>query len=165
MKLTYKIAPATEGRDFVSMFMEIDDFIVGDSEAISVLGLMVGEARKIIDNMLKIKQNAHGSLGVDCIEDLNAFFDYSFEFVLGAMKDPVKHEIFGEIINRTTLAFPFANECFDGEIGFLSYMGGDSGFLMWRDFRTMQINARIISYSSYSDLWQSFVMDTSSFAA
>jgi len=72
-----------EGRDFVSMLMEIDDFIVGDSEAISVLGLMVGEARKIIDSMLKIKQNAHGSLGVDCIEGLNAFLITHLSLFLG----------------------------------------------------------------------------------
>jgi len=160
LKLNYKITLSNDGKyRFISIVLRAGKFVIGNPDAISILGLIEGEAEKIIKSLLDIKIKNNSDIIIYSIPeiDLDELFECCFEHILGGNLDDARMNKHKNIIERTALSIPFANECFDGNVGFLSYLGKNNGLLFWRDFESMKTRSLIVDYSMYIKIWEEFI--------
>ena len=159
--LKYKTSRSSDGTYcFTSLYFVVDDAVISNPEEVALLSLIKGDLKELIDKMMLLssKKNTLPNPRLEDL-DLNCFFDYCFDNIPDGKPIDDVHEKYGELASRTILAFPYANECFDGKIGFLSYFSREQSLIMWKDFSIQKIEYRLISYCDYLKMWQTFMCE------
>jgi len=146
--------PLNSKYSFSSLYLTIGAHIIGDRTAESVTELLCSEIETMLSALEGKQIEQKQQVPIKDKIDAKSFFLQAHRFFMGENKAQNLSFSNKHLLDFTAIAFPQNNECFDGEIGFLTCLDGVNAMLVWKDFKTKKVLSLLIKFDNYIEIWK-----------